>query len=114
MKHLISLTILTFSLNLHSQSTQKWINYPTVVGILNEYQENTRDFLLVEGKVKNFNIQITAYNVSGECAMVYAAARNGWLNYEPVMYEMLLSMRRAGADAILTYFAKDFAEMVKK
>ncbi len=63
---------------------------------------------------ENFNIPITAYNVSGECAMVYAAARNGWLNYEPVMYEMLLSMRRAGADAILTYFAKDFAEMVKK
>jgi porphobilinogen synthase len=62
---------------------------------------------------ENFNIPITAYNVSGECAMVYAASRNGWLNYEPVMYEMLLSMRRAGADAILTYFAKDFAEMVK-
>lgn len=63
---------------------------------------------------ENFNIPITAYNVSGECAMVYAAARNGWLNYEPVMHEMLLSMRRAGADAILTYFAKDFAEMVKR
>lgn len=63
---------------------------------------------------ENFNIPITAYNVSGECAMVYAAARNGWLNYEPVMSEMLLSMRRAGADAILTYFAKDFAEMVKR
>lgn len=63
---------------------------------------------------ENFNIPITAYNVSGECAMVYAAARNGWLNYEPVMSEMLLSMRRAGADAILTYFAKDFAQMVKK
>ncbi len=63
---------------------------------------------------ENFNIPITAYNVSGECAMVYAAARNGWLDYESVMSEMLLSMRRAGADAILTYFAKDFAEMVKR
>lgn len=63
---------------------------------------------------ENFNIPITAYNVSGECAMVYAAAQKGWLNYEPVMSEMLLSMRRAGADAILTYFAKDFAQMVKK
>lgn len=63
---------------------------------------------------ENFNIPITAYNVSGECAMVYAAAQNGWLNYEAVMSEMLLSMRRAGADAILTYFAKDFAEMVRR
>ncbi|MCE3295074.1 MAG: delta-aminolevulinic acid dehydratase [Crocinitomicaceae bacterium] len=63
---------------------------------------------------ENFNIPITAYNVSGECAMVYAASQNGWLNYEATMSEMLLSMRRAGADGILTYFAKDFAEMVKR
>lgn len=62
----------------------------------------------------NFNVPITAYNVSGECAMVYAAAQNGWLNYERAVYEMLLSMRRAGADGILTYFAKDFAEFTKK
>jgi porphobilinogen synthase len=62
----------------------------------------------------NFNIPITAYNVSGECAMVYAAAKNGWLDYERAVYEMLLSMRRAGADGILTYFAKDFAEFTKK
>lgn len=63
---------------------------------------------------ENFNIPITAYNVSGECAMVYAASQNGWLNYEATMSEMLLSMRRAGADGILSYFAKDFAEMVKR
>lgn len=63
---------------------------------------------------ENFNIPITAYNVSGECAMVYAAAEKGWLNYELAVSEMLLSMRRAGADAILTYFAKDFAKMLKK
>jgi len=63
---------------------------------------------------ENFNIPITAYNVSGECAMVYAAAKNGWLNYEATMSEMLLSIRRAGADGILTYFAKDFAQLVKK
>lgn len=62
----------------------------------------------------NFNVPITAYNVSGECAMVYAAAKNGWLDYERAVYEMLLSMRRAGADGILTYFAKDFAEFTKK
>lgn len=63
---------------------------------------------------ENFNIPITAYNVSGECAMVYAAAANGWLNYDLAISEMLLSMRRAGADAILTYFAKDFATLLKK
>lgn len=63
---------------------------------------------------ENFNIPITAYNVSGECAMVYAAAEKGWLNYDLAMSEMLLSMRRAGADGILTYFAKDFAQLIKK
>ena len=63
---------------------------------------------------ENFVLPITAYNVSGECAMVHAAARNGWLNYDLAVYEMLLSIRRAGADGILTYFAKDFAKMVKK
>ena len=62
---------------------------------------------------ENFNIPITAYNVSGECAMVYAAAEKGWLNYNLAISEMLLSMRRAGADAILTYFAKDFATLLK-
>ena len=61
-----------------------------------------------------FPTPITAYNVSGECAMVYAAAQNGWLNYEATMSEMLLSIRRAGADGILTYFAKDFASLLKK
>jgi len=59
---------------------------------------------------ENFDIPITAYNVSGECAMIYAASEKGWLDYETSMYEMLLSIRRAGADGILTYFAKDFAK----
>ena len=59
---------------------------------------------------QQFPIPITAYNVSGECAMVHAAAQNGWLNYELAVYEMLLSIRRAGANGILTYFAKDFAQ----
>jgi len=62
----------------------------------------------------NTSLPITAYNVSGECAMVYAAAQNGWLDYERVMCEMLLSIRRAGADGILTYFAKDFAALNKR
>lgn len=63
---------------------------------------------------ETYPVPITAYNVSGECAMVYAAAQNGWLNYEATMSEMLLSIRRAGADGILTYFAKDFARLIKK
>jgi porphobilinogen synthase len=46
--------------------------------------------------------------------MVYAAAKNGWLDYDRAVFEMLLSIKRAGADGILTYFAKDFAKMVKK
>jgi len=61
----------------------------------------------------NFSVPITAYNVSGECAMVIAAAKNGWLDYDLAVYEMLLSIRRAGADGILTYFAKDFATYIR-
>lgn len=62
---------------------------------------------------ENFDIPITAYNVSGECAMIYAASNNGWLDYEAAMTEMLLSIRRAGADGILSYFAKDFAQLAR-
>ncbi len=62
---------------------------------------------------QNFNLPITAYNVSGEFAMLKAACQNGWLNYEQAMPEMLLSMKRAGADGILTYAAKDFAQLRK-
>lgn len=58
-------------------------------------------------------VPITAYNVSGECAMVYAAAEKGWINYEAIVSEILLSMKRAGADGILTYFAKDFATFTR-
>jgi len=62
---------------------------------------------------EKINVPITAYNVSGECAMIYAAAQNGWLDYNSAMSEMLLSIRRAGADGILTYFAKDYAQLIK-
>ena len=61
---------------------------------------------------ENFATPVTAYNVSGEYAMVHAAAQKGWLNYDSAMCEMLLSIRRAGADGILTYFAKDFAKLM--
>jgi len=60
---------------------------------------------------ENFELPIAAYHVSGECAMLIAACQKGWLNYEQAMPETLLSIHRAGADAILTYFAKDYAKM---
>ena len=62
---------------------------------------------------QNTNLPVAAYHVSGECAMLIAACQNGWLEYEKAMPETLLSMKRAGADIILTYFAKDYAKMVK-
>ena len=54
-------------------------------------------------------LPIAAYHVSGECAMLLAAAERGWLNYEQAASEALLSIRRAGADVIISYFARDFA-----
>jgi len=57
----------------------------------------------------NFNIPIAAYNVSGEYAMIKAASQRGWIDGERAMLESLMSIRRAGASAILTYFAKEFA-----
>ena len=53
---------------------------------------------------------VAAYNVSGEYAMLHAAAEKGWVDLEAVAYESLLSIKRAGADLILTYFAEDVAE----
>jgi len=60
---------------------------------------------------ENYTHPIAAYNVSGEYAMVAAAAEKGWLDKEAVMNEMLLSIKRAGADIILTYFAKEWAKL---
>ena len=57
----------------------------------------------------NSSLPIAAYNVSGEYSMIKAAAQKGWLDGERVMKETLLSIKRAGADVILTYFAKEFA-----
>jgi porphobilinogen synthase len=57
-----------------------------------------------------FDLPIAAYQVSGEYAMIQAAARNGWVDGERVMMESLLSIKRAGADIILTYFAKEAAK----
>jgi len=57
-----------------------------------------------------FNIPIAAYNVSGEFAMVKAAAANGWIDEKRIVTEILTSIKRAGADIIITYHAKDFAD----
>jgi len=69
------------------------LNYLDVIALLKQHSE----------------LPIAAYHVSGECAMLLAASRNGWLDYEKAMPETLLSIRRAGADVIITYFAKDYA-----
>ena len=62
----------------------------------------------------NFDRPIACYNVSGEYAMIKAAAANGWIDGERVMMESLLSMKRAGADIIITYFAKEVAKVLLK
>ncbi|MFD1142333.1 porphobilinogen synthase [Larkinella insperata] len=61
----------------------------------------------------NFDLPIAAYNVSGEYAMVKAAAANGWIDGERAMLEILTAMKRAGAKIILTYFAKEVAQLRK-
>ena len=63
---------------------------------------------------KNFPLPIAAYNVSGEYAMIKAAAQKGWLDSERAMQESLTAIKRSGADIILTYFAKEFAEVSER
>jgi porphobilinogen synthase len=62
--------------------------------------------------LKNFGRPIACYNVSGEYAMIKAAAEKGWIDGERVMMESLISMKRAGADIIITYFAKTVAKLL--
>lgn len=86
--------------------------------------EEGADFLMVKPALnyldiihllkENSEIPIAAYHVSGECAMLLAACRNGWLEYDKAMPETLLSIRRAGADVIISYFAKDYAKMYRE
>ncbi|MBY0197614.1 porphobilinogen synthase [Priestia megaterium] len=81
--------------------------------------EEGADFLIVKPAlsyldimrdVKNtFNLPVVAYNVSGEYSMIKAAAQNGWVNEKEIVLEKLISMKRAGADLIVTYHAKDAA-----
>jgi porphobilinogen synthase len=62
---------------------------------------------------EKFGVPLAAYNVSGEYAMIRAGARNGWIEEEKIIMEVLTSIKRAGADLILTYFAKEVAEFLK-
>ena len=65
--------------------------------------------------IKNsYNLPLVTYNVSGEYSMVKAAAEKGWIDGDQVMMESLLAMKRAGADLIITYHAKDAARLLKK
>jgi porphobilinogen synthase len=71
-------------------------------------------YLDVIGEVRReFDVPIAAYNVSGEYAMLKAAADKGWIDHDRVMLETLLSMRRAGADMILTYHAKEASKLLR-
>ncbi len=63
---------------------------------------------------QNFNLPVAAYNVSGEFSMIKAAAQMGWIDGERAMLESLVSMKRAGADIILTYFAKEAAALLNR
>jgi porphobilinogen synthase len=72
-------------------------------------------YLDVLHRVKEtFSMPTFAYQVSGEYAMLVAAAQNGWLDYDKVMMESMMSFKRAGADGVLTYFAPQVAEKLKK
>jgi porphobilinogen synthase len=71
-------------------------------------------YLDIVRRVKDeFSMPTFAYQVSGEYAMLQAAAANGWLDREAVMMESLLAFKRAGADGILTYFARDAARVLQ-
>ncbi|PAQ16692.1 delta-aminolevulinic acid dehydratase [Bacillaceae bacterium SAOS 7] len=86
--------------------------------------EEGADFLIVKPAlsyldiirdVRNeFNAPVVAYNVSGEYSMVKAAALNGWIDEKAVVMEKLISMKRAGSDLIITYFAKDVARWLSE
>jgi porphobilinogen synthase len=67
---------------------------------------------VIHAAYERFEVPIAAYQVSGEFAMIEAAARNGWIDRERVMLESLTSIQRAGASIILTYFAKDVAKLL--
>jgi porphobilinogen synthase len=62
---------------------------------------------------QQFGYPVAAYNVSGEYSMIKAAGQNGWIDEPRIMMETLFAIRRAGADMILTYFAKEAARLMR-
>ena len=75
---------------------------------------NVADGALVREVKERVNLPVAAYQVSGEYAMIHAAAEKGWLDPEAAMLESLLCIKRAGADIILTYFAPEAAAALAK
>jgi porphobilinogen synthase len=72
-------------------------------------------YLDIIRRVKDtFNMPIAAYNVSGEYSVIKAAGAQGWIDEKRMMMEVLTSIKRAGADVILTYFAKEAAKELNK
>lgn len=72
-------------------------------------------YLDIVRRVKDeFKVPTFAYQVSGEYAMIKAAAQNGWLDHDKTMMEAMLAFKRAGADGVLTYFARDIARILKQ
>lgn len=72
-------------------------------------------YLDIVRRVKDeFRVPTFAYQVSGEYAMIKAAAQNGWLDHDKTMMEAMLAFKRAGADGVLTYFARDVARLLKQ
>ena len=63
---------------------------------------------------ETFSVPVAVYQVSGEYSMLHAAAQNGWLDLESAMLESVIGFKRAGADLIASYFAKDIARLLKK
>ncbi len=61
---------------------------------------------------QRFDLPLAAYHVSGEYSMIKAAAERGWIDYDRVMMESLIAIRRAGADLILTYAAREAAKLL--
>ena len=61
-----------------------------------------------------FKVPTFAYQVSGEYAMIKAAAKNGWLDHDKAMMEAMIAFKRAGADGILTYFALEAAQLLQR
>jgi porphobilinogen synthase len=69
---------------------------------------------MVRSVKDKFDVPVAAYQVSGEYAMLHAAAEKGWLNLEHAMLESIIGFKRAGANLIASYFAKDIAKLLKK